>query len=488
MARIHFGGRRSGAITLASCIGVTLFMAIFFAAGAFFAVVLVMAYLNPENEDGPVILLFLAIPLLFMALGVGVPWFTWRKYRRKLRGEETAIAAEAPTPRKRKLGTLGLVGFFSIFFIAGAAFFYFIFLAPVMNIMAAKEWVATPCVIERSELESHRDSEGDTTYSIEMTYRYEYGGRSYRGDRYWFVRGSSSNYSGRKAIVDAHAPGTETTCYVDPDHPSQAVIERGFPNELWFGLFPLLFVLVGLGGMIGVPVYQWRKSQRDPKRAWLPSESGALSGDTAMGETDGPVTLRPGKHRRNKLIGTIVAAVLWNAFTWGFIYLVYTDDGPWFVLLFLGLFALVGLGLVGAVGYYALALFNPTVVLTVNARRLHVGQPLELQWRIEGAASRFQTLRITLEGQEEATYQRGTNTHTDKATVAEFPVTGALDRSAIDARQGRGHLQIPRDTMHSFASDRNKIVWKLHVRGDIPRWPDVSDTYDLTLLPQRVDT
>jgi hypothetical protein len=36
--------------------------------------------------------------------------------------------------------------------------------------------------------------------------------------------------------------------------------------------------------------------------------------------------------------------------------------------------------------------------------------------------------------------------------------------------------------MHSFAAKNNKIVWTLHVRGEIPRWPDVDDEFPFTVL------
>jgi hypothetical protein len=37
--------------------------------------------------------------------------------------------------------------------------------------------------------------------------------------------------------------------------------------------------------------------------------------------------------------------------------------------------------------------------------------------------------------------------------------------------------------MHTFEGRNNKVLWRLHVTGGIPRWPDIDDEYPLTILP-----
>ena len=54
-----------------------------------------------------------------------------------------------------------------------------------------------------------------------------------------------------------------------------------------------------------------------------------------------------------------------------------------------------------------------------------------------------------------------------------------------DLRRGKVKLAIPADTMHTFKSRNNRILWVLQVKGDIPRWPDIGDEYPLEVLPQR---
>ncbi len=228
------------------------------------------AFVNPDAPSeaflewrGLGFLAFIFIPLIFMGVGAGFIFYTWRSYLRRKSGYEAPISSEAPSSGKRRWGPLGMAAFFSIFFFAGAGFGYMVVIRPAMNVMDAKDWIAVPCTIERSGIESHSDDDG-TTYSLDMRYRYEYGGRTYRSDRYWFTTGSSSNYNARRAIVNAHPKGKQTTCYIDPDNPGQAVIDRGWPVDMWFGLIPLAFVLVGLGGMVGTGVYHFKKRTAQP--------------------------------------------------------------------------------------------------------------------------------------------------------------------------------------------------------------------------------
>ena len=370
------------------------------------------------------------------------------------------------------------------------------FISPVMSIMDAKEWVATPCVVERSELQTHTGDDS-TTYEVDILYRYEFNGRTYRSNRYWFAS-SSSNYDVRDDIVDRHEPGTETTCYVNPDNPSQAVIDRRWKSEMWFGLFPLIFVLVGLGGLVGVPVYRLRQAgRRDTTRQWLPDsgdEGGAAAQTGAVAfddtETAGSVTLRPTLRRWGKLAGMIVFALFWNGIVSVFVYQVVTGhmegDPSWFLTIFMIPFVLVGLGVIGGVVYNALAVFNPVVELTVNTKQPALGETLNVDWRIDGAGGRLQSLKITLTGEERATYQRGTNTVTDEKQFAEIPLVDEHDRQKIRAGRGSASAAIPTDTMHTFEARRNEIRWKLVVHGDVPRWPDVKDEYTLTLRPRPV--
>src|SRR5205814_514291 len=111
--------------------------------------------------------------------------------------------------------TRGLIAFGSVFCLIGIVIFYLFFLRPTINYFNSRSWVNVPAIIERSGLNSHSDSDG-TTYSIAVEYRYEYGGRMYRSNRYDFLTISSSGRASKERALETLRPGMTVTCWVDP--------------------------------------------------------------------------------------------------------------------------------------------------------------------------------------------------------------------------------------------------------------------------------
>lgn len=79
---------------------------------------------------------------------------------------------------------------------------------------------------------------------MHVTYQYDFGGYSYSSSRYSFSPSSAtSGRRGKKRIADRLAPGTTTFCYVDPDNPGDAVIDRELTWDMvvW-GVFGIVFL------------------------------------------------------------------------------------------------------------------------------------------------------------------------------------------------------------------------------------------------------
>ncbi len=146
--------------------------------------------------------------------------------------------------------------------------------------------------------------------------------------------------------------------------------------------------------------------------------------------------------------------------------------------LFMIPFVLVGLGLIGAAVYQFIALFGPKVELTVSQAAVPLGGTINVNWKLSGKQN-VTKLQIFLEGREEATYRRGTDTYTDKNTFCVLDVTDAMSST----KQGNASVQIPAGTMHSFEASNNKIIWQLVVKGEIPIWPDIKEEYPIAVLP-----
>ena len=110
------------------------------------------------------------------------------------------------------------------------------------------DWAEVPCRILRSEVLERRigpDSPPEFGYGV--TFEYRVGGESHSAETV-SLRGTSwsSHSEPARSWMERYPLDSEQTCHVNPDDPSQAVLEpdsKGPGYSLWF---PLLFVVGGL--------------------------------------------------------------------------------------------------------------------------------------------------------------------------------------------------------------------------------------------------
>ena len=126
-------------------------------------------------------------------------------------------------------------------------------------------------------------------------------------------------------------------------------------------------------------------------------------------------------------------------------------------------------------------MFNPRPVLTLSPGKLRLGEPFDLEWEFTGSTRAVNRFRLHVEGREEATYRRGTTTTTDRSVFATIKIA-----ERPSAERSHARITMPADTMHSFKSENNKIVWAIHVEGEIRLWPDVKEEFEVEVLPGRI--
>jgi hypothetical protein len=437
------------------------------------------AVLERGNLFLPLLVLF---PMIFVTIGAMGIYSAWRPLQ--TRSQVTQSMSEpAIRPAGRRVGVL----FFLVFFVAGSGFFYGFFLRPLFRILSARQWPAVSCVVVSSGVRSHSDSHSSTTYSVNVLYSYEFNGREFKANRYDFMGGSSSGSRRKYDIVSRYSPGSRTFCYVNPLDPTDAVLERGFTPVMWFGLFPLVFVLAGLFGLVS--------TVRARDRGGLP-RAGTLSAafDFSTSEVvpriystsaTEPLVIKPNISPWGKLTTAIIFALFWNGIVSVFVIQILKSwrSGPfeWFLAFFMIPFVLIGLGIIVACVYFLLALFNPRPAITITPGTVRLGDSFQVEWEISGRTEVLRGLRIRLEGREEATYQSGKNTATDKNIFADIEIANVT--VAQEMRSGRGNATVPGQLMHSFMGRHNKIIWAIRVHGEIARWPDVDEDFPITVLP-----
>jgi len=393
--------------------------------------------------------------------------------------------------RKEKFGRRGAIIFFSIFGLVGAGMLYPLGIRPIMKTIDAESWAQVPCKIVSAEVKSHSDSDG-TTYSIEITYDYEFEGRRYSSEKYGFMGGSSSGHKRKAKIVEGYKSAKNPVCFVNPAKPSEAVLKRGFHMGLLVALFPLPFMAVGLGGAIWAIKKGTGKGKLKPTVAkWLP-EIKAEDAIGAMGVSSmpaGAVVMKPKHSPVGKLIGSIFVALFWNGIVSVFVVQVVSGwrsgDIDWFLTLFMIPFVVIGLLLIGMVFYFVLSLSNPRPRLSLSSSSVPLGGLMQLKWEFSGKSSMIQQLKIMLRGKEEARYRRGTKTYTDRNTFFEMEVYSTQDGREIGF--GEVGLAVPSESMHSFEADNNKIIWEIEVHGDIAKWPDVKEAFKIMVLPAEME-
>jgi hypothetical protein len=397
-------------------------------------------------------------------------------------------------PAANRWGSGCLVLFFFVFFAMGCLFLWFMFLTPAYQMVQATQWQQTPCRIISSEVKTHRGSDGNT-YSIHIVYSYEFDGQLYESDRYKFADWSSSGWGGKQKVVNRYPPGAVAECYVNPAEPSQAVIHRGFSTDMFFGVIPLVFIAVGLSGMIWGPrlATSRPRTTSGTREDWLPRPAGITEAeqgnDDRPTKTAGPVILQSKSSPLGNLMAALIVGLFWNGLVSVFVWKAVSDfrqgNADWFLVIFLIPFVAIGIGIMLAAVYSFLALFNPRPELMLGSAMVPLGGTVEVSWRFRGNTGSIRRLYIYLRGQEEAHYRRGTKSYTDTEEFAR--ITLADTTRLIDIPEGKALATLPEDTMHSFATDSNKIVWTLHVTGEIQWWPDVKQDYPLVVLPKSMD-
>jgi len=384
-----------------------------------------------------------------------------------------AISAKGTVGTSR-VERLTLVIVAAIFLLVGSGVFVFFTVLPLRSWSQAQHWESVPCTILSSSVASHSDSDG-VTYSVDISYAYQWSGERYESDAYNFFSGSSSGRSGKEAIVGQYPPGSEHTCFVNPEDPREAVLNRDFDFTYFIGTVGLIFVFIALG----LIVYSLRGGDRSSRTA---TNSARAELRSAIVRTDETVTL---KSDNTGLVGCaffFVFGLIWNGIVFAMLWGMLREESPGIAgLLFMTPFVLVGLGVGIGVVYYFLALFNPRPELTLSPGTIPLGGAAELGWRFDGSTARIRQLTITLQGVEKATYRRGTSTSTDSSTFAK--VVLADTASNVEIREGRVSVAVPEFTAPSFFAPNNSIIWQIHVRGDIRWWPDVNREFAIQVAP-----
>lgn len=112
---------------------------------------------------------------------------------------------------------------------------------------ARSHFEEVPANILSSTVLSQSSSDNGTTYTPEITYSYQFEGQLHTSDRYAYTLWGSSDRDLAYSIIADYPVGSETVARVDPDDPTEAVLDvsgRTFPSLMLLLMTP--FHCIGL--------------------------------------------------------------------------------------------------------------------------------------------------------------------------------------------------------------------------------------------------
>jgi len=107
-------------------------------------------------------------------------------------------------------------------------------------------WTETPCVIVSSEVLSLGGVMAVRQFEPLIRFRYTVDKKEYMSNLYTRGVRHYDNKAAVRKIVDQYPPGTNTSCYVNPKAPQEAVLTKSVGDALPRGGYGLIIGLVGM--------------------------------------------------------------------------------------------------------------------------------------------------------------------------------------------------------------------------------------------------
>lgn len=138
---------------------------------------------------------------------------------------------------------------FGLFVLFGWLSSYDMVWKPWSSWWAARSWNEIRCTIVSSKVVTTPGEGTETWYTADLAYTYVADGLVRRGSRYGFEPTVPS-----QGLVALYPEGKVTSCWVNPENPDDAVLNRdiSFGSMSVISLFPLLFLIAGVGGILWV--------------------------------------------------------------------------------------------------------------------------------------------------------------------------------------------------------------------------------------------
>jgi hypothetical protein len=180
--------------------------------------------------------------------------------------------------------------------------------------------------------------------------------------------------------------------------------------------------------------------------------------------------------------------LLWTSFAVVWTYLFWKESGGFPSVFGLGFVAIGVFMLLAGVWHYFSRVKLGEPILAISKTVMRVGERFNIEYeQTFKQTSDVERMAVDLVLQESATYTQGTNTRTDRHDhlVDSFELPNGQFQAGDVVRKTFA-MQIPTDGMHTFVAKHNKLQWFVRVHVDLLGWPDMHESYEIQVLPEKV--
>lgn len=199
--------------------------------------------------------------------------------------------------------------------------------------------------------------------------------------------------------------------------------------------------------------------------------------------------LKPPRHSSTALV---LITLFWNGFVI-FLSITMWRQGDFIFMPFLLPFMAFGLLMIAFCVWGAFTSLGKRMNLaepevTLSRDMLRVGEEFSFSYRqVFKRTVSINSIIVEFILRETAVDRRGSDTQTGihNKIVQEFHDLGQ-HYQAGQAFHGNWTVRVPIDGMHTFVAKHNKVQWLLKFHLNIARWPDITEEYELEVVPERL--
>lgn len=127
----------------------------------------------------------------------------------------------------------------------GVFFAYLVIVRPLNTAYQIRQWQPASCDVQSMSINDNKNGTSWNTH-VDVLYHYEFENDKYQSTVY---QPEHTITASDDDAVEVLAPGNQTTCYVNPRNPAEAVMVKPRIPAIWFlfASIPLIFVAIGIG-------------------------------------------------------------------------------------------------------------------------------------------------------------------------------------------------------------------------------------------------